>query len=84
MRALVRLATDEAFWRLPNVIGQNSKDENSNTLPRFVAINLSCVRKHVVFQNGTKTNPEVQRFAEMFMLLTDLIYDKPVGYKPLQ
>lgn len=84
VKGVVRLATDETFWRLPEVIGQNSKDSNSKNLARFVTINLPCARKRVVVQDGTKTNPQLQQFAEVFMLLTDLIYDEPAGYKPLQ
>lgn len=79
VKALVRLASANNFWSLPSVIGQS----NSDTAPMFLTVNLSCASRRVVVRDNSKTNPDVQRFAEMYMLLSDLVYE-PVGYKPLQ
>lgn len=80
VKGLVRLATQEAFWRLPTA---NPKAADADTLVRFVTVNLPCGKKHIVVPNTDADSPQVQPFTEMFMLLADLVYDEPAGYKPL-
>lgn len=81
VKAVVRLASANDFWRLPNVIGQNS---TADAAPRFMTVNLSCASHRVVVRDPHPTTQEVQRFAETYMLLLDLVYDGPAAYKPLQ
>jgi len=81
VKALVRLANANDFWKLSSSIGRDSR---TNTVARFMAVNLSCARRRVVVRDDSNTSPEVQRFAEMYMLLSDLVYDEPATYKPLQ
>jgi hypothetical protein len=80
VKALVRLASANNFWSLPSVIG---RDSNSDTAPMFLTVNLSCTSRRVVVRDNSKMNPDVQRFAELYVLLSDLVYE-PMGYKPLQ
>jgi len=81
VKALVRLANANDFWKLPSAIGRDSR---ADTVARFMTVNLSCARRRVVVKEASNTSPEVQRFAEMYMLLSDLVYDEPAMYKPLQ
>lgn len=81
VEALVRLASANDFWNLPSVVGGNS---SSDSAPMFMTVNLSCTSHRVVVRDDSKTGPDVQRFAEVFTLLSDLVYNQPVGYKPLQ
>jgi len=80
VKALVQLASALDFWKLPSAIGE---DSSADTVPRYMTVNLSCARHLVVLRDDSKTSPEVQRFAEMYMLLSDLVYDEPGTYKPL-
>lgn len=50
----------------------------------FVSVNLPCTKKYVVVRDRNSKNSQVQQFAEVFMLLKDLVYSDTVGYKPLQ
>lgn len=80
VRAIVRLASANDFWKLPNVIGRKS---SSDTAPMFMTVNLSCASRRVVVYGDSKASPDVQRFAEVYTLLSDLVYDE-LAYRPLQ
>lgn len=80
VKAIVRLASANNFWRLPSVIGRNSGSDAA----RFVTVNLPCVSRRVVVKDPSQKSLDGQRFAEVYMLLSDLVYDEPVAYKPLQ
>lgn len=86
VKTLVKLATQEDFWQLPESIGQaeSGKKREEKNLAMFVSVNLPCAKKRVVVRDGKKKNPEVQKFAEVFMLLKDLVYRDAIRYKPLR
>lgn len=80
VQAIVRLASANNFWRLPSVIGG---DSGSDAAVRFVTVNLPCASRRVVVKDTSQKSLDGQRFAEVYMLLSDLVYE-PVAYKPLQ
>lgn len=50
----------------------------------FVSASLPCAKQHIVVLDGKSKNLELQRLAEVFMLLKDLVSNDAIKYKHLQ
>ncbi len=81
VKAIAQLASVESFWKLPKVIGHKSSKSDDSM---FMSLNLPCAKHSVTLFNGAKTDPDVQHFAEMYLLLSDLVSGDAIGVRLLQ
>jgi hypothetical protein len=67
VKALIRLTTQEAFWKLAESIGQAQTNDAKN-LAMFIRFNLPCAKKYVVLRDR---NSKIHKYNNLPRFLCD-------------